>query len=332
MTIEVTRGVLVESIHNIHWVVADASGKVVESSGVIDTPVYLRSSTKPFQAIAVLVSGAADAFGLTDAEIAIIGGSHHGEPAHLEAVTSILDKSGIPVEALQCGIHAPVNSEAAKTLRARGEKPGVLHANCSGKHAGMLALARHLEAPLETYLDRDHPTQKLVFHTYGAVFGQDPEAIPFGWDGCGLPAAAVDLKRAAMGFARFASSDQLPNLHKQAATRLRTAVWKHPIMVNGVEGFDTQVIQASPRLVVKNGAEGVFCAGDAVTGLGLALKVADGAYRAVPPAATELLRRLGWLNETALQKLEAFRTPEIKTLAGRSAGVIRVAAERLSLV
>src|SRR5204862_3607225 len=155
--VEVRRGGLTESRHRGHIVAAEPDGKIVASLGSPQTVTFLRSSSKPFQALPVLVSGAADRFGFTDREVAIACASHNGEPIHTELVASMLRKIGLGPEALKCGIHEPYSAEVARELRERGEAPTVLHNNCSGKHAGMLAVALHLGAPIETYYKPEHP-------------------------------------------------------------------------------------------------------------------------------------------------------------------------------
>lgn len=323
MIIEVTRGPLVESRHAIHWAVADADGNLMDGWGDTEIPVFLRSAFKPFQTSAVLAGGAADAYGLTEAEIAVTGASHHGEPVHTDAVTSILNKSGVPVSALQCGAHTPFDTAAARALYKAGADPTPLHSNCSGKHAGLLSLARHMDTPLETYLDRGHPMQAAVFRTIAAFFDLEQDGVPFGVDGCGLPAPAASLRASAMAYARFAGSDRLPDPLARAAARLREAQRKHPVMVSGTEGFNTALLQAAPHLAAKGGAEGVFCVGNTRTKQGLALKTVDGAGRAVNPATVALLRQLNWLNDAQAAALEPFAIEPVRNVAGKPVGEIR---------
>lgn len=323
MTVDVTRGPLVESRHTVEWVVADAGGRIVEGEGDHERPILLRSAAKPFQAMAVIAGGAADAYGFSEPEIAIVGGSHHGEPEHLETVAAILRKSGVPVGALRCGAHEPFHKASARAIRQAGEDPTPLHSNCSGKHAGLLALARHMGAPLDGYMERGHPAEASVFRVMAAFLGMEPESILYGVDGCGLPAGAASLLASAMAFARFATSERLPDDLAGAAARLRAAQARHPVMVNGTEGFNTALLVAAPRLVAKSGAEGVFCVGHMDTGQGLALKVLDGASRAVAPATVALLHRLGWLDVPAAASLESFATAEIRNVAGAVVGCVR---------
>src|SRR6266480_6644243 len=160
--VDVTRGGITESRHRGHIVAVSSDGTIAACLGAPETVTYLRSSAKPHQAIPLVASGAADRFGFNEKEIALACASHSGEPIHTEVAASMLKKIGLGSEALKCGIHEPFSHEAARRLRERGEEPNVLQNNCSGKHAGMLALALHLGAPTETYDDSENPVQVAI--------------------------------------------------------------------------------------------------------------------------------------------------------------------------
>src|ERR1700741_3729165 len=160
--VEVRRGAITESRHRGHITVVDPSGEILSYLGAPETVTFLRSSAKPFQALPLLVSGAADHFGFTDEEVALACASHNGEPIHTKLVQSMLRKIGLGVEALRCGVHEPYGEEAARELRQRGELPNELHNNCSGKHAGMLAVALHLGASIDNYESPENPVQKAI--------------------------------------------------------------------------------------------------------------------------------------------------------------------------
>src|SRR6187549_4012623 len=160
--VEVKRGAITESRHRGHIVVAEPDGHVVALLGAPHDVTFLRSSAKPFQALPLLVTGAAERFGFTDREVALACGSHNGEPIHTELAASMLRKIGLTADALKCGVHEPYSAEVANALKQRGEAPNVLQNNCSGKHAGMLALALHLGAPTETYDDPANPVQLAI--------------------------------------------------------------------------------------------------------------------------------------------------------------------------
>src|SRR5918993_1613727 len=160
--VEVTRGSLTESRHRGHIVVVEPDGNIVAYLGSPQTVTFLRSSAKPFQALPLLTSGAADRFGFTDEEVALACASHNGEPMHTELGASMLKKIGLGPEALKCGVHEPYSLEVAGKLRLQGLPPNVLQNNCSGKHVGMLAVAKHLGAPIENYNQAENPVQLAI--------------------------------------------------------------------------------------------------------------------------------------------------------------------------
>src|SRR5215813_2089116 len=203
--VEVKRGSITESRHRGHIVAVEPDGNIVASAGAFETVTFLRSSAKPLQAIPLLVSGAADRFGFTDREVALACASHNGEPIHTEVVASMLHKIGLGTEALRCGVHEPYGEEAARELRERGEPPNALHNNCSGKHAGMLALALYLGAPVETYHKPEHPVQ-LAIGKAVAQFSDVPlEDLAVGTDGCAVPVFGISVRAMAFAYARLIS-------------------------------------------------------------------------------------------------------------------------------
>jgi L-asparaginase II len=207
--VEVTRGDLVESVHHVDACAVDAYGNVLFADGDVLSPVFLRSSAKPFIAAAAIAAGVREAFDLDMREIAVMCASHNGESFHVEAVASILRKIGLDVSALQCGTHLPYDEDSAKTLIRAGEKPSALYNNCSGKHAGILAMCKVRGADIGTYLDVHHPVQAEILAFCARLSDDDPSKWPLGVDGCGIPVYATSLRKAAMAFARFASLAQL---------------------------------------------------------------------------------------------------------------------------
>jgi L-asparaginase II len=287
----VRRGPLVESVHRGRYVFCDAGGEVLHSAGDPEGCAFLRSSAKPFQALPLVFSGAADALGLSDEELAVACASHSGEDRHLAAVRSMLEKAGLSEEDLRNGAHPPLYAPAAARLAATGEETRPVHGNCSGKHAGMLALCMHQGWDTRTYRDPDHPAQRLILETVAGICGTDRDEILLAGDGCGVPTFAMPLKNLALGFARLISGRGLAGGLAEAAERVRGAMRAHPYMVAGTGRFNTEVMGGT-ELVAKSGAEGVFAAGSP-EGWGLALKVSDGAVRAVRPAARTALERRG---------------------------------------
>lgn len=321
--VEVLRGDRIESVHSVAACIIDSRGRVGAALGTIDEPVFLRSSIKPFIAAAVVLSGAADAFGLDDAEIALIAASHSGEPDHVKAARSILTKAGVAESALRCGAHPPHDERAARDLQASGQAPGPVHNNCSGKHAGILALAKLLGAPLDAYLDVRHPAELAILSMNARVFGVEPEALALAVDGCGIPTIAVSLRAAGLGFARFATLDGLDDADAAALARVKSAMQARPWFVAGTGAFDTRLIDATKGAVVgKGGAEGVHCDALNAAGLGLALKVIDGGRRAVAPGTLALLASAGVLDGQAAAALADDAHPPVYNAAGDIVGAI----------
>ncbi len=206
--VEVTRGQRVESLHRGAIAVVDSRGRLIASLGNPKEPVYLRSSAKPIQALALVCSGAADAFKLTDEELAVVCGSHSGEPRHVELVQSVLRKAGLKVSDLQCGAHPPFDPASRRALAQAGEEPSALHNNCSGKHAGMLAAAKHLGLPTATYLDSRHEIQVAIRGLLAFLAGMDPEEVGLAVDGCAAPTFLLPLRSFALAMARMAAAGE----------------------------------------------------------------------------------------------------------------------------
>jgi L-asparaginase II len=289
----VRRGSLVESVHRGRVVARDTEGKDLYSVGDAAGYVHLRSTAKPFQALALVFTGAADAFGISGEELAVACASHNAEPRHLTAVRSILRKAGLSEADLQNGPHPPMHAPSAGRLAATGESPRPIHGNCSGKHAGMLAVCQHAGWDPKEYRDPNGPLQKLIHRTVATVCGVEPSSVRTAVDGCGVPVFVLPLANLAFGFARLAAggAEDFPPDLREAVLRVRDAMSKHPSMVAGSGRFDTDLMRATD-LVCKGGAEGVFAAGSP-DGWGLALKVSDGTGRAVAPVAIAALARAG---------------------------------------
>src|ERR1043165_7057609 len=201
--VEVKRGSITESRHRGHIVAVEPDGNPVALLGAPQNVTFLRSSAKPLQALPLLVTGAAERFGFTDREVALACGSHNGEPIHTELAASMLQKIGLGPEALKCGAHEPYGAEAALELRARGEEPNVLHNNCSGKHAGMLAVAVHLGAPIENYDNPESPVQKAIADELAKFSDIAVTDMAVGTDGCGAPIFGITMKAMALAYARL---------------------------------------------------------------------------------------------------------------------------------
>ena len=316
--IEVTRGAFVESRHGGHLAVVDPSGNVIAQLGDITTITHYRSAAKPFQAIPLVSTGAANYFGFTAQQLAVINGSHSGEAAHVAVVQSILDQIGLSSEALQCGTHMPFDDVTAKQLRASGQAPHVLHNNCSGKHAGMLALAKYFHHPLENYLDPEHPIQRMIRIFLSRFTNQSFDDIGVAVDGCSAPVFITSIKAMARSYAqlvglRFTYLER-DNELREAATRVVNSFIEHPEMIGGTRNrLDTDLMRAARgQIISKVGAEGVQLLGVLPCqryphGLGIAIKVEDGDIkRARDPIVIETLRQLGLLDATQLAQLAPY--------------------------
>ena len=273
-----------------------------------------RSAIKPIQALPLVSTGAADAFGLTDVELALACSSHDGERGHVDGVSAWLARLGLNPDVLECGAQVPLSESAATALASGGGDPTAIHNNCSGKHVGFLTIMRHLGLPLDGYLEPSHPLQAdHVTPSIERTCGVDLTAVQPGVDGCGIPAWAMPLNRLAAGWAALGSEPEGSSAH-----RLLSAMRSEPFHVAGSGRTCTRLIAtATGGTVVKTGAEGVFCAVLPADGLGLAIKVRDGARRAAEVAIEWLLARYGRLGDPAPVRLV--------NLAGVVVGEVRVA-------
>ncbi len=320
-----TRSGLIENEHHGSIAVADADGRLVGWVGDPEACFYLRSSAKPIQALSVVASGAYRAFGMTPKELAVCCASHSGSDEHRETVAGLLAKAGLGPEHLRCGTHMPGDGAARRELEAAGRNPTPLHNNCSGKHAGMLVTARHLGAPLGTYLSRDHPVQQMILANLSALAGVDGADIHIGVDGCGAPVHALPLRAMATAFARVASRRNVPDALRSAALAVRKATAAHPHMVASRGNFNTKLLAAfAGDAVAKSGAAALFCAGFADAGVGLAVKIADGSSGAMPPIVMRVLAEIG-LPASARRKLSRFERLAVTNCHNRRVGWVEAA-------
>lgn len=324
--LHVTRGPLTECLHRGHIAVTGPDGAVLHSAGDPHAFIFARSSMKPIQAMPVLESGAAEHFGLTEEEIAILCASHNGEPQHTETVDRMLGKLGLVRQCLLCGAHVPYDAEAARLLAEAGVAPTELHNNCSGKHAGMLALALRLEADTSHYNQPGHPVQAMMLRTVSQLSGWEENRIQLGIDGCGVPVFGLPLNRLAAAYASLGRLAEAGGTdpRSKAAAALAAALRHHPFMLAGTGRYDTRLIEITGgRLLGKMGAEGVFALTVPHLGLGLALKIEDGSQRAIYPAVTEALLQLGWLTAAEGDALAEFHQPVLRNWMGIPVGSIK---------
>lgn len=332
--VEVRRGGLTESRHRGHIVAVEPDGRVVAQLGARETVTYLRSSAKPHQAIPLLASGAADRFKFNEREIALACASHSGEAVHTEVAAAMLKKIGLGPEALRCGIHEPFSPEVTRELREKGEPPNVLQNNCSGKHAGMLALALHLGAPIETYDEAGNPVQQAIGKVVAQFSDVPIEDIAVGTDGCGVPVFGITVKAMALMYARLVSPPaEFDENTRNACARIVSAMSTYPELIGGTKDrLDTEIMRAGKgRLVSKVGAEGVYTCGilpcaDWPRGLGLALKIEDGDdHRARPTVVIESLRQLGILADESLEAVSRYAFFPVHNRRGDVVGEVTAA-------
>ena len=348
--VETVRGGTVESRHRVSAAAVDAEGRLVAWTGDPDLVTYWRSCAKLVQVLPLITDGGADSLGITDAEIAVACASHNGEPRHVEVVAGLLARVGCTEEDLACGAHASLAPAVAREMAARGEKPRRIQSNCSGKHAGMLALARFHGWPTAGYRDPAHPVQRRMLREVAQWTGIPESGLALGVDGCGVVSFAMPLRNMALTYARLASraepaGDGLwvagsgaaarttthnpqPTNRFSAADRVLHAITADPFLVAGTGRLCTEVIAGSGgRVVAKVGAEGVYCAALTEARLGLALKVEDGDAESARPA---LLATLEALAPGVVRVAESFRSPLIRNTLGEVVGgmVARIAFER----
>lgn len=313
--VEVKRGAITESRHRGHIVAVEPGGNIIAALGAPHNVTFPRSSAKPFQALPLLLTGAAERFGFTDREVALACASHNGEPIHTEIAASMLKKIGLGPEALKCGVHEPYSAEAAAELRARGEEPNVLHNNCSGKHAGMLAVALQLGASIDNYINPENPVQKAIADVFSKFSDIPVTDMAVGIDGCGAPIFGVTMKAMALAYARLVSPPaKFDDATRAACERVVRVMTAYPELIGGTsQRLDTEVMRAARgRVVSKVGAEGVYTAGvvpckEWPNGFGIALKIEDGDdKRARPTVVIEALRQLGVLRDESLEAVARY--------------------------
>ncbi len=334
--VEVRRGSITESRHRGHVVAIEPDGNIVAALGAPYNVTFLRSSAKPLQALPLLTSGAAERFGFTDEEVALACASHNGEPIHTRVAASMLEKMGLGPEALRCGVHEPFSPEATGVLRAHNELPNVLHNNCSGKHAGMLAVALQLGAPIENYEAPENPVQIAIARAVAQFTDVPLEDMAVGVDGCAAPIFGVSVRAMALAYARLVSAPAgFDKATREACERIVRVMTSHPELIGGTsERLDTEIMRAAPgRIVSKVGAEGVYTAGIRPcerwpNGLGLALKIEDGDdKRARPTVVIESLRQLGVLHDESLEAVSRYAFFPVQNHRKDVVGEIRASFE-----
>jgi len=310
--VEQVRGGVVEAVHDVHVAVVDAAGRLVARTGDPELVTLWRSAAKPFQALPLVEDGVVERFGLTTEELALVCASHSSEPGQVTRVRDLLGKIGCAERDLLCGPHAPLSEAVAREYATRGVRLTAVYSNCSGKHAGMLALARHHGWPTQFYTRLEHPVQQRCVAEVSRWSGVPIAQVRTAVDGCGVVCFGLPLRNMALAYARLASAEfgvrnaefngerrnandsplELRTPH--SAFRIVEAMLRHPDLIAGSGRPCTEMMQAHPgRVITKVGAEGVYCAVLLQQGLGVALKVADGHGVAAALALAAVLEELG---------------------------------------
>ena len=314
----VERGEVEEGIHLGHLATSNPEGGIVAAAGDPRRLTYFRSCAKPFQAIAGMRTGIVERFGLTGEHVAIMSASHNGEPRQVAVVRDLLSQVHVEESALQCGAHWPYYEPAASAVRREMTEPIAIFNNCSGKHVGMLAAARILEAPLETYLEPSHPVQQRIRQVVEEFTGCSDSNVVYGIDGCSAPNAAVPLTAMARSFAQLVTSTD------PAVSAAVAAISAHPFLIGGTARFDTALMEATNgRLLAKGGAAGAHCTADRRSGRGLALKLESGDGTWTTVAVMAALIAMGWLEPAEQQALDRFAHPTLRNHNGLEVGRVR---------
>jgi L-asparaginase II len=340
--VEITRGNIVESVHYGSLCVALPDSSILFSLGDIDTKFFLRSSSKPFQALAFLERGGAEYYHLEDKEIALICASHSGTDAHIQALEALQRKVGIDESNLQCGAHAPYSQKSTDQLLLKGITPHTNHNNCSGKHTGMLAFAKMIGAPLDNYLEPSHPVQQAILHTFAEMCGLQVSEIELGIDGCTAPVFAVPLPNTAAAYARLCQPEGLTEARAEACRLITNAMAAHPDMVAGPERFDTDGMTAGKgTFISKVGAEGYRAIGilpekamGIDSSLGITMKISDGDpnLRAGAIVAMAVLKTLKVLDTTQIGALKAYDRRPVFNWRGKEIGEIRPTSQLIEVL
>ncbi len=309
-----------ESRHRIHAAVTDGRGHLLHGLGDPDRVTYFRSAAKPFQALPLVEDGVAEAFGLEAGHLAVACGSHSGAAEHVAQVRDFLHRAKSHEEELECGAESPLDPEAARELSASGRKPGRIHHNCSGKHAGMIALARHRGWPVQGYRLQGHPVQVRMQREVARWASVEDTALVLGTDGCGVTTFGLPLQAMARAFGALGRAIREGETGPIALAR---AMIERPEQVAGRDRLCTLLLEAGKgKILAKVGAEGVYCAAVPDRNVAVALKVEDGSRRAAEPALVRILDLLEVLPSSTGRELQGFRRPAVRNSRQEEVGEI----------
>ncbi len=323
-----TRGSWTESQVRGAWAVVDVDGRILDGEGANEASFFARSTLKGLQVLPLLESGAAERFEMREEEVALACASHAGEPQHVAPVLAFLERLGLGVADLRCGSQPPTDPDARYALRSAGKFPTAAHNNCSGKHAGFLALALHLGVPTADYLSTESASQRLVRDAIRDMTGAGDDELKCAIDGCSAPTYRLPLAKLGRAFARLANPDGLPEPRHSACLRVLEAVAAHPELIAGVHRRLCTAIGrvTRGRLFPKLGGDAVYVVGERGGDRALAVKLDDGSLRGLDPLVVELLERLEFVSAEEARGLEQYRQRELRNWAGTKVGETRVVA------
>ncbi|UCD17313.1 MAG: asparaginase [Candidatus Zixiibacteriota bacterium] len=321
---KVYRGEREESVHYGSVAVVDREGNLTHSVGDPGFFTFVRSSSKPFQLIPLIQSGAAEKYGFSPRQLSIMCGSHIGTDDHRAAVQENLRAAGNRPEDLQCGTHVPIFMTMAGQIPEHGEHRDVLRNNCSGKHSGFLALARFLGEDVTEYINPDSKAQQLVLEVVADMYEYPKEDIVISIDGCSAPNFGMPLRQTAIAFRRLANAEGSNVVASGVLRKIKSAMKTHPEMFSGEGRFDLALMRSfSGNIICKCGAEAIQGIGFSDPPIGIAVKIHDGNARALYPVCVEVLRQLGLVTDIdPLPHLRAFHKPEVRNVSKRHTGYI----------
>lgn len=322
LDVVVTRGALIESRHRVHAVAVNASGHTIGSAHETNLVTHWRSCAKPFQIMPLLESGGFDSLGWGDDQLALACGSHGGEPEHVALAAAMLSSIGMEEGDLACGPHEPLSARGQKALRESGARTTRLHNNCSGKHAAMLGFAHSARWPTVGYERKDHRVQLACLADVAKWTRVDAGHIIQAVDGCGVVEFGLALESMALAYARLADAARRSH---EVPSRIVHAMQTRPFLVGGSDRFDSAIIEATEgRVIAKIGAEGVHSIAIIDDGIGIALKVEDGALRAQFPAVLRVLQHFGALPNELPPRLAEFMYRPLRNTRGEVVGAVRL--------
>lgn len=321
--VEAIRGNLIESFHRGVVCIVDENKKVLYSTGDIHQICYPRSAMKLLQVIALIECGAAAHYNFNDAELAVMCGSHNAEPMHIETVKSILQKIDLSPEYLQCGAHFPMMQQDYLPMYKNGIEASDIHNNCSGKHAGFLALCKFNNWSTQDYLLAEHPAQQLIKKVCSEMYECDIHDMHYAIDGCSAPIYSVSVYHQAIGYMNLVNKRNKSQQRADACAKVVQAVSRHPEMVAGTQRYCTDMMKrCSHEVIGKTGAEGIFCMAFVNTVWGVCIKIDDGKMQPQYNVAQTILEQSHLFDTTDMIALQSYSKCDIKNWNQKTSGVL----------